>query len=133
VVKISINSSAKNYRWHIRAFCELTNEFRDFILGRIIDAQNVKNSKIDPADDVRWNHFVTVKIAAHPDLTPDQRKIIEKEYNMKDGVAELKVRAAFIYYVLLRFRLENKDDLRFLKNKNAVLLNYDEIEEYIEN
>lgn len=121
------------FRWHIRAFCELTNEFRDFILGRIIDAQNVKNSKINPADDVRWNHFVTVKIAAHPELTPDQRKIIEKEYNMKDGVAELKVRAAFIYYVLLRFRIENKDDLRFLKNKNAILLNYDEIEEYIEN
>jgi hypothetical protein len=121
------------FRWHVRAFCELTNEFRDFILGRIIDAQNIKNSKINPADDFRWNHFVTVKIAAHPDLTPDQRKIIEKEYNMKDGVAELKIRAAFIYYVLLRFRLENKDDLRFLKNKNAVLLNYDEIEEYIEN
>jgi hypothetical protein len=35
--------------------------------------------------------------------------------------------------VLLRFRIENKDDLRFLKNKNAILLNYDEIEEYIEN
>lgn len=119
------------FRWHVRAYCELTNEFRDFILGRILDVQNVKNSKADPANDQKWNHFVTLKIAAHPDLTPDQRKIIEKEYNMSGGVAQIKIRAAFIYYVLLRFRFENKEDPRFSKNKNAILLNYEEIEEYI--
>lgn len=119
------------FRWHIRAYCELVDEFRDFILGRILDVQNVKVSKIDSADDYKWNHFVTLKIAAHPDLTPGQRKIIEKEYNMSDGVAQIKVRAAFIYYVLLRFRLENEEDTRFSKNKSAILLNYDEIEAYI--
>lgn len=119
------------FRWHIRAYCELVGEFRDFIIGRILNVQNVKGSKIDPLDDYKWNHFVTLKIAAHPDLTKDQRKVIEKEYNMRDGVARVKVRAAFIYYVLLRFRLENKEDTRFLKNKNAILLNYEEIEEYI--
>lgn len=119
------------FRWHIRAYCELTNEFRDFILGRILDVQNVKKSKTDPADDYKWNHFVTLKITAHPNLTSAQRKIIEKEYNMENGIAQIQVRAAFIYYVLLRFRLENKDDQRFVKNQNAILLNYDEIEEYI--
>lgn len=119
------------FRWHVRAYCELTDEFRDFILGRILDTQNVKTSKINPSDDYNWNHFVTLKIAAHPDLTPDQRKIIEKEYNMSEGIALVRVRAAFIYYMLLRYRLENEDDKRFLKNKNAILLNYEEIEEYI--
>ncbi|MBT6690401.1 WYL domain-containing protein [archaeon] len=119
------------FRWHVRAYCELTNEFRDFILGRILDVQTVKVSKVNSSEDSKWNHFVTLKIAAHPNLTPGQRKIIEKEYNMSDGVVQIKVRAAFIYYVLLRFRLENKDDPRFLKNKNAILLNYEEIEEYI--
>ncbi len=119
------------FRWHIRAYCELTNEFRDFILGRILDVQNVKNSKADPSEDHKWNHFVTLKIVARPDLTPDQRKIIEKEYNMKNGVAQIKVRAAFVYYVLLRFRLEDRDDPRFSKNQNAILLNYDEIEKYL--
>lgn len=119
------------FRWHVRAYCELAGEFRDFILGRILDVQNVKNSKSDSADDEKWHHFVTLKIAARPNLTPDQRKIIEKEYNMKNGVAQIKVRAAFIYYVLLRFRLEKKDDPRFSRNQNAILLNYDEIEDYI--
>jgi len=119
------------FRWHVRAYCELTSEFRDFILGRILDVQNMKVSKVAPPDDYKWNHFVTLKIAAHPDLTSDQRKIIEKEYNMSGGVAKIMVRAAFIYYVLLRFRLENKDDPRFSNNKNAILLNYEEIKEYI--
>lgn len=119
------------FRWHVRAFCELTNEFRDFILGRILQTQNIKSSKTDSLDDHKWNHFVTLKIAAHPDLTTDQRKIIEKEYNMRDGIAQIQVRAAFVYYVLLRFRLEDKDDSRFSKNQNAILLNYSEIERYI--
>jgi len=119
------------FRWHVRAYCELTEDFRDFILGRIIDVQNVKVSKRMPSDDYKWNHFVTLKIGAHPDLTPDQRKIIESEYNMKEGVSEIKVRAAFIFYVLFRFRLEDKNDPRFLKNKNAILLNYDEVKEYL--
>lgn len=119
------------FRWHVRAYCELTNEFRDFILGRILDVQNVKKSKVCSSDDLKWNHFVTIKIAAHPDLTSDQRKVIEKEYNMKDGVAQIKIRAAFVFYVLFRLRLENSDDQRFLNNKSAVLLNYDEVKAYI--
>ncbi len=119
------------FRWHIRAYCELVSDFKDFILGRILDAQNVKASKVNPANDYNWNQFVTLKIAAHPDLTPDQRKIIEKEYNMIDGVAQLEVRVAFIYYVLLRFGFENHESLIVSKNKDAILLNYGEIEEYI--
>ena len=119
------------FRWHVRAYCELTEDFRDFIIGRIIETQNVKKSKADPTEDFKWNHFVNIKIAAHPDLTTGQKNIIEKEYGMKDGVVEFKIRAAFIYYMLLRFRLENPEDERFLKNKNAILLNYKEIEEFI--
>lgn len=119
------------FRWHVRAHCELTGEFRDFILGRILDTHNVKASKVSSSEDHQWNHFVTLKIAAHPDLTSYQRKIIEKEYNMKGGVAQIRLRAAFIYYVLLRFRLENKNDPIFQKHNNAIVLNYEEIEKYI--
>lgn len=119
------------FRWHVRAFCELTNEFRDFIIGRILEVQNEKKSKTSSSEDDKWNHFVTLQIAANPKLSTDQKKIVEKEYNMIDGVSQLKVRAAFIYYVLFRLRLENMDDPRFLKNRNAVLLNYQEIEAYL--
>ncbi|WP_321495590.1 WYL domain-containing protein [uncultured Desulfobacter sp.] len=119
------------YRWHVRAYCELAENFRDFILGRIIDIQHVKTSKVNSADDHKWNHLVTLKIGAHPELTPDQRKIIEKEYRMENGVAQIKVRAVFIYYVLLRFNLEQRNDLTVLKNREAILLNYNEIKKYI--
>ena len=119
------------FRWHVRAYCELAKDFRDFILGRIIDVQNVKASKVMPSDDYKWNHFVTLKIGAHPDLTPDQRGIIEKEYKMEDGILKIKVRAAFIYYVLLNFRVERIKDLTVLRNREAILLNCDEIEEHI--
>ncbi len=119
------------FRWHVRAHCELNNDFRDFILGRIINVKNIKKRKVEPSDDFKWNQFVTIKLAAHPDLSPDQKKIIEKEYGMTNGIAEITMRAAFVYYALLRFRLENPNDSRFSKNKNAILLNYEEIEEFI--
>ncbi len=73
------------FRWHVRGYCELAEEFRDFILGRIIDVRNLKKTTIESTDDHKWNQFVTIKIAAHPELTPDQQKIIEKEYNMQEA------------------------------------------------
>ena len=120
------------FRWHVRAYCELTEDFRDFILGRIIDVQNVKASKRSPSDDYKWNHFLILRIGPHPDLTPEQRKIIEKEYKMENGIAQIKVRVAFAYYFLLNFRVEEDKDLKVLRNREAILLNYDEIEKYIQ-
>jgi len=119
------------FRWHVRAYCELVEEFRDFILGRIISTQSIKKRRVNPNEDFKWNHFVKIKLAAHTNLSTGQKKIIEKEYDMVDGVAKIKVRAAFIYYVLLRFRLENPDNKLFLENKNVVLLNYNDLKEFI--
>lgn len=119
------------FRWHVRGYCELVKDFRDFVLGRILDIRSVKNATNESENDLKWNRMVTIKIAAHPDLTPGQRKIIEKEYNMKEGMAQVTVRAAFVYYFLLRFRLDNPKSSGSFQNTQAVVLNYDEIEAYI--
>lgn len=71
------------FRWHVRSYCELSEEFRDFILGRILETKNIKNSPVLPSQDFKWNCFVTLQISAHPDLSPDQRRVIEEEFNMK--------------------------------------------------
>jgi predicted DNA-binding transcriptional regulator YafY len=119
------------FRWHVRAYCELSEEFRDFVLGRILETKNIKNSAVSPSQDYKWNRFFTLQIGAHPDLSPDQRKVIEKEFNMKNGILDIKVRAAFVYYVIIKFSIAYDKSLSFPKNKSLTLLNYKEIQEYI--
>jgi predicted DNA-binding transcriptional regulator YafY len=119
------------FRWHVRAHCEIRNEFRDFVLGRIISVNDEKKRNIDPADDRNWNLFITIKIAPHPDLSADQQKIIEHEFGMKNGKAEFTVRGALVYYVLNRFRLEREENTKFRPQKDIIIINSEEIEDLI--
>lgn len=119
------------FRWHIRAFCELRSEFRDFILGRIISVENEKKRKIEPSEDIRWNQYVTMVITPSPELSESQKAIIEQEYGMVEGKKELTVRGALVYYVIRRFRLEREDDTRFTEQRNLLLFNREEVEEYL--
>ena len=119
------------FRWHVRGFCELTNEFRDFILGRVWEIKGTKEAEANAKDDHKWNHFVSIHLIPHPSLSSDQKKVIEKEYNMENGVAALCVREAFVYYVLSRFRVNVKNESKRAENENILVSNYKEIEAYI--
>jgi predicted DNA-binding transcriptional regulator YafY len=50
-------------RWHVRAYCHTKEEFRDFVLGRIMDIRDKQTSEILGAADTEWNEFVNVTIA----------------------------------------------------------------------
>lgn len=86
-------------RWHVRAFCHSKGEFRDFVLGRIMEMRGEQPSEISAETDADWNTRVKVIIAPHPDLTASQKKIIELDYAMKRGKAEIVVRRALLFYL----------------------------------
>ncbi len=86
-------------RWHVRAFCHSKKEFRDFVLGRIMGTRKQEQSEIDILDDQDWNQYLDVVIAPNPELNPDQIKIIERDYSMKNGEAEIRVRKAMLFYL----------------------------------
>ncbi|NOU44608.1 MAG: WYL domain-containing protein [Methyloglobulus sp.] len=86
-------------RWHVRAYCHTKKQFRDFVLGRIINIRNEQPSEISQADDEEWNKMAGVSIAPNPELSADQQKIIERDYTMKQGKAVIKVRKALLFYL----------------------------------
>lgn len=94
-------------RWHIRAFCHAKGEFRDFVLGRIMEVRGGQPSDASVESDAEWNEHVKVILAPNPNLTADQKKIIERDYSMKRGKAEIIVRRALLFY--LKRRLEVDD------------------------
>ena len=95
------------YRWHIRAWCEKRENFRDFVLGRILSVAKGQGKRfIDPAKDTAWKETVDVKIGPHPALSHEQEAVVSLDYGMKNGIAKMTVRRAMLLYALAHLRLD---------------------------
>jgi hypothetical protein len=94
-------------RWHVRAYCYIKQEFRDFVLGRIMAVRDLQVSEISVVADAEWNEIIKVTISPNPTLSADQQKIIERDYSMKQGKAVLSLRRAMLFYLKHRLGVEN--------------------------
>jgi predicted DNA-binding transcriptional regulator YafY len=97
-------------RWHVRAYCQHREEFRDFVLGRILEIRGSRAAVKLPSDDVGWREHVRVVIAANPKLAAGQRAIIERDYAMEHGKAEIVVRRSLLFYLKRRLGVEEGAD-----------------------
>ena len=111
------------FRWHARAFCEVDQVFKDFVLSRITDTCGTRPRACDPADDTDWHEHVVLEIGPHPGLSDTQQKVIALDYGMRAGKAKLKVRCAFLYYALKRLGLDTDPAARRPQDQQIVLLN----------
>ena len=91
-------------RWHVRAFCHKREEFRDFVLGRIIATRHIRPTEVAGEQDADWNTFVTVVVKPNPKLSDDQRTAIASEYNMpRSHEVKLRLRKSMLFYLKARF------------------------------
>lgn len=96
------------FRWHVRAYCHSRNEFRDFVLGRIIEVLGVEPPGLPADEDREWNTVLTLVLAPHPGLSAGKRRAIELDYGMKNGEVELQCRQALLFYTLKRLGLNQQ-------------------------
>lgn len=88
-------------RWHVRAFCEKHRDYRDFVINRIKSVDDEMGEVIeDDKNDTLWHEKVQIEVCPNPNLTPAQQALIERDYNMKNGVLSLSERASLIQYAL---------------------------------
>lgn len=111
------------FRWHARAFCEIDQAFKDFVLSRITETRGTRPRTCDPADDTAWHEHVVLEIGPHPDLSETQQKVIALDYGMRAGKAKIKVRGAFLYYALKRLGLDTDPAARLPQDQQIILLN----------
>lgn len=115
-------------RWHVRAYCHEKNEFRDFVLSRILTTGKTESSPVDPNEDMKWNFIVSLHIAPNPNLSESQRKAIELDYGMENGEVVYKCRQALLFYTLKTLRLSQEDEeLKDPSSRQIVLKNKDEV------
>ena len=98
-------------RWHVRAFDRKTEEFRDFVITRIeapklLDEEAKANERQD--NDIQWMRIVELDLVPHPRLS--RPEIVRKDYGMRNGSKQMRVRAAVAGYMLLRWSVDASPD-----------------------
>jgi len=115
------------FRWHARSFCEKSGEYRDFVISRILETRQTRAAKKPTVSDVAWEEVVELKVGPHPDLSPNQRRVIELDYGMKNGSVTIPVRRALLYYALKRLGLDTDPSARKPQDQQIVLLNQEAV------
>lgn len=111
------------FRWHARAFDHETEEFRDFVLGRLSKARLAEPARRRPEDDANWHNFVDLVIAPHPDLTLAQARAVALDYGITRNSLKIPVRRALAFYALKRLGLDHEPEARPPNVQQIVLLN----------
>ena len=116
------------YRWHARAWCEKSREFRDFVLTRIFNTPDLLTAADqNPQDDSVWQSQVTLELIADPRLLPAQQKLVAHDYGFTDGTLKIVTRAALVTYYLQLYRIHPKEIERNPLEQQIVLRNHEEL------
>jgi hypothetical protein len=110
------------FRWHARSFCEKSGEYRDFVISRILEARQTRAAKQQAISDAAWDEVVELEVGPHPDLSPNQKRVIELDYGMQNGSVTILVRRALLYYALRRLGLDTDPSARRPHDQQIILL-----------
>lgn len=112
-------------RTHVRAWCHLRKGFRDFVIGRISSALKADSAGLGMKDDEAWNTLLILKLIPNPSLSKDAKKIVEMDFQMVEGVREIKVRQSLLYYYFELYNLWPEHKMKDPKLQEIVLGNTD--------
>ncbi|WP_046028489.1 helix-turn-helix transcriptional regulator [Vibrio vulnificus] len=119
-------------RWHVRAYCEHAGGFRDFVLSRIHGIPDInEQATYDKHADELWITKVNVDIVPDPRLNEKQKKVIEKDYAMSDGVLSIATNASLIRYVLDAYSIDIYTQKSNPQGQQIVLGNLSELTNYL--
>lgn len=91
-------------RWHLRAYCERAQEFRDFNLSRISSVGDPSASILPGAElDQAWNTRMKLRLVPHPALNSLQSKLVRDEYMHGTVAVVFEVRQPEAKYVVRGF------------------------------
>lgn len=119
-------------RWHVRAWCEKNQDYRDFVLSRFRGRPELMDASPHGADDdSNWNTKVTIKIKPDPRLSPPQRAVIARDYGMKNAVLKIETRGPLVHYALKQLQIDDKVLQGKPSAQQIVISNFKEIEGWL--
>lgn len=118
------------YRWHVRGYCHLRDEYRDFVFARILTMALEGPSDRDPADDEAWHRILNVVIAPNPALADGPRRVVALDYGMEDERLIVPTRQALAYYLCKRLGLTTSPTAPATE-QHIILANREELVSYL--
>ncbi len=119
-------------RWHVRAWCEKNQAYRDFVLSRFRGIPDIMDdSPHGSADDEGWNSFVTIRITPHPGLSAEQKEVIEVDFNMQRGSLDITTRGRLVPYALKLLHLDPLAEHASPMAQQIVVANRDELHPWL--
>jgi predicted DNA-binding transcriptional regulator YafY len=119
-------------RWHVRAWCEKNQGYRDFVLSRFRDIPEIMDSSPHGVEgDEDWNRLVTIRIVPDHRLNKDQQQVVEVDYGMTDGALEIPIRAKLVGYALKLLHIDPKEVLEDPSAQQIRVENLAELEAWI--
>lgn len=94
-------------RWHVRAWCEKNQEYRDFVLSRFRgDPEIMEPSPHGYQEDKAWRELVTIRLVPDSRLQPAKRAVVAGDYGMTNGVLQITTRGSLVQYALQALRID---------------------------
>ena len=119
-------------RWHVRAYCEHSEGYRDFVLSRIRGVPALETKKIKGKEqDELWNTHLSIKLIPDSRLTEAQAKVIAHDYGMEKGTLTIPTNAALVRYVLDAYNIDINVLNSNPKGQQIILGNFEELKPYL--
>lgn len=119
-------------RWHVRAWCEKNQGYRDFVLSRFRGEPELLDKSPQTAEqDKGWQAEVQVKLAADDRLNAEQRKVIEREFGMENGVLCITTKGCLVSYLLQALNIDPNAKEENPIAQQLIVTNKDEIADWL--
>ena len=119
-------------RWHVRAYCEYANGYRDFVLSRIHGIPDLNDQAVfHRSGDSLWNTDVTIELSPDLRFNEKQKAVIEKDYGMENGVLKLPTNASLVRYVLDTYNINTHILNSNPQGQQIVVSNMDELLKFL--
>ncbi len=119
-------------RWHVRAWCEKNQGFRDFVLSRFRDIPEILDDSVHGVEsDTEWNTRVSIRIVPDPRLSAAQRQVVEGDYGMQAGALEISTRGKLVPYALKLLHIDPNEELEDPTAQQIVVENRESLQHWL--
>ncbi len=119
-------------RWHLRAYCEKSKGFRDFVLSRFRGVPELMDkTNISPEQDDGWTTEVCLEFQPDPRLQPSQQEVLQHDYQMQHGKLRIRSRACLAQYVLQEMQVNIRDINISPEAQQLVLVNLEQVKPWL--
>ena len=119
-------------RWHLRAWCEKGQGYRDLVLSRLHGTPNAEGKcQISLPTDIAWDTEIILRIKPDPRLDAAQQAALIHDYGMHNGELQLPTRAALAHYLLQELQINTKMLDGNPVAQQLILVNHDQIKPWL--